>query len=105
MLPVIASNLLHSLTLLSNASVLLADKAIASFRINEQQLQHALTRNPVLVTALNPLIGYAKAAQIAKQAYKEKRPVIDVAIEQTELSREQLEQLLNPAKLTHGGLS
>ncbi|AMC33716.1 class II fumarate hydratase [Janthinobacterium sp. B9-8] len=104
MLPLVARNLLESLSLLSNASRLLADKAIASFKVNEDQLQHALARNPILVTALNPLIGYAKAADIAKQAYTEKRPVIDVAIEQTDLSRDELLSLLDPAKLADGGL-
>ncbi|WP_437881778.1 class II fumarate hydratase FumC [Pseudomonas sp. LRF_L74] len=104
MLPVIAQNLLHSIELLSNVSTLLADRAIATFRVNQPKLKEALDRNPILVTALNPLIGYLKAAEIAKQAYKEGRPIIDVALENTDLSREQLEQLLNPEKLTEGGL-
>ncbi|BFM09750.1 class II fumarate hydratase [Halioxenophilus aromaticivorans] len=104
MLPMIAYNLLQSIELLTNVSELLADKAIASFKVNEDKLQEALARNPILVTALNPVIGYLKAAEIAKQAYKEKRPVIDVAAENTELTVEQLTQLLDPAKLTHGGL-
>ncbi|MCV6623702.1 MAG: class II fumarate hydratase [Cellvibrionaceae bacterium] len=100
MLPLVAQNLLQSLTLLSNSSRLLADKAISSFKVNEEKLQEALSRNPILVTALNPIIGYLKAADIAKQAYKEGRPVIDVAQENTDLSREELLDLLNPAKLT-----
>lgn len=104
MLPMIARNLLESIELLSNVSVLLADKAIASFKVNEDSLNAALSRNPILVTALNPIIGYLKAAEIAKQAYKESRPVIDIAVENTELSREELTRLLDPAKLTHGGL-
>ncbi|MBU6950189.1 class II fumarate hydratase [Hahella sp. HN01] len=104
MLPLIARNLLQSIELLSNVSQLLADKAIATFKVNEAKLQEALSRNPILVTALNPIIGYLKAAEIAKQAYKEGRPVIDVAEEQTDLSRQELEKLLDPAKLTHGGL-
>ncbi|MBD9485470.1 class II fumarate hydratase [Pseudomonas sp. PDM14] len=104
MLPVIAQNLLHSIELLSNASRLLADRAIASFTVNQPKLREALERNPILVTALNPLIGYLKAADIAKQAYKQGRPIIEVALEHTDLSREQLEQLLNPEKLTEGGL-
>ncbi len=104
MLPVIAHSLLESIDLLANVGKLLADKAIASFKPNEKGLQHALSRNPILVTALNPIIGYLKAAEIAKQAYKEGRPVIDVAEEKTDLSREELETLLNPAKLTEGGL-
>ncbi|MDF2643742.1 MAG: fumarate hydratase [Pseudomonas sp.] len=104
MLPIIAQNLLNSIELLANASHLLADKAIASFKVNEAKLQEALSRNPILVTALNPIIGYQKAAEIAKQAYREGRPVIDVALENTDLQRSQLEVLLNPEKLTAGGI-
>jgi len=104
MLPVIAQNLLSSLELLANASRLLADKAIASFKVNEDKLKEALSRNPILVTALNPIIGYQKAAEIAKAAYQQGRPVIDVALEYTDLSRSQLEVLLDPEKLTAGGV-
>lgn len=104
MLPLIAHNLLFSIEILTNVSVLLADKAITSFTVNEKSLAEALTRNPILVTALNPVIGYEKAAKIAKQAYAENRPIIDVAEENTDLNRNELEQLLNPEKLTQGGL-
>lgn len=104
MLPLVADNLLSSMQLLSNASRLLADRAISSFKVNQPKLREALERNPILVTALNPLIGYLKAAEIAKQAYREQRPIIDVALEHTELSRQQLEHLLDPEKLTAGGL-
>ena len=104
MLPMIADNILSSIQLLANVSRLLADKAIATFTVNEDQLQLALGRNPILVTALNPIIGYAKAAEIAKKAYKEGRAVLDVAEEETDISRVELETLLDPAKLTQGGL-
>jgi len=104
MLPLIARNLLENIQLLSQASRLLADKAIAGFQVNEHNLQQALARNPILVTALNPVIGYLKAAEIAKQAYSEGRPVIEVALENTDLSRQELERLLDPAKLTQGGI-
>ncbi|MBA1201801.1 class II fumarate hydratase [Pseudomonas capeferrum] len=104
MLPVIARNLLESIELMANASRLLADKAIASFKVNESKLHEALSRNPILVTALNPIIGYLKAAEIAKTAYRQGRPVIDVALEHTELTRSQLEVLLDPEKLTAGGI-
>ena len=104
MLPLVARNLLESLHLLSNVTRLLADKAIASFTVREDRLQQALARNPILVTALNPIIGYQKAAEIAKQAYKEGRPIVDVAAENTNLSREELTRLLDPAKLTEGGI-
>lgn len=104
MLPLVANNLLSSIQLLSNMSRLLADKAIKSFTVNEAKLQESLTRNPILVTALNPVIGYLKAAAIAKKAYAEGRPIIDVAHEETDLSVEQLTDLLDPAKLTQGGV-
>ncbi|UVM22883.1 class II fumarate hydratase [Pseudomonas wadenswilerensis] len=104
MLPIIAQNLLSSIELMANASRLLADKAIASFKVNEPKLKEALARNPILVTALNPIIGYQKAAEIAKTAYKQGRPIIDVALEHTDLPRSQLEALLDPEKLTAGGI-
>ncbi len=96
MLPVIAHNILESLRLLSSAAISLADKAIAGFTVRQDRIAQALDRNPILVTALNPIIGYEKAAAIAKRAYKENRPVLDVAREMTDLSAEQLRKLLNP---------
>ncbi|TKB49921.1 class II fumarate hydratase [Ferrimonas sediminicola] len=104
MLPLLAHNLLESIALLANVSGLLADKAIAGFRVNQGQLQQALARNPILVTALNPVIGYLKAAEIAKLAYQQGRPIIEVAAEHTDLSTEELTRLLDPARLTRGGL-
>ena len=99
MLPVIAYNLLQSIELLTNASRLLAEKAVSTLKVNFDNLQRSLTRNPILVTALNPIIGYAKAAEIAKQAYAQQRPVVDVAAELTDLTREELAELLDPARL------
>ena len=104
MLPVVALNLLQSLELLANASRALADKAIAGFKVRSGNIEQALARNPILVTALNSVIGYDKGAATAKKAYKEGRPIIDVAIETTGLSRRQLEQLLDPVALTRGGI-
>lgn len=104
MLPLVAHNLLDSLHLLARVSTLLGERAIATFKVNEAGLQKALARNPILVTALNSRIGYLKAAAIAKRAYKEGLPIIDVAEQDSGLSRAELERLLDPAKLTQGGL-
>jgi fumarate hydratase class II len=104
MLPVIALNLLQSIELLANASRLLADKAIAGFKVRQDRLDEALARNPILVTALNPVIGYEAAAKIAKRAYAERRPVLEVAKEMTSLTEKQLKKLLDPAALTKGGI-
>ena len=105
MLPVIAYNLLKSINILSGGMNVLASKAIKTFKVNQKSIQASLDKNPILVTALNPIIGYTKAAAIAKKAYKEDRAIIDVALEETNLSKAKLQKLLNPAKLTKGGIS
>ena len=102
MLPLVAFNLLQSIEILSNSSRLLADKAIAGFTVNEDNIKAALQKNPILVTALNSVIGYELGAKIAKTAYAEGRAVIDVAEDMTDLSRDELEKLLDPTKLVKG---
>jgi fumarate hydratase class II len=104
MLPVIALNLLQSIGLLSNVSRLLADKAIKGFTVRKDNIKNALDRNPILITAANAVIGYEKGAAIAKKAYKESRPVFDVAKAETGLSDKLLKKLLDPAELTTGGI-
>jgi fumarate hydratase class II len=104
MLPVIAYNLLQSLELLGIGCRNLADHALAGFTVNVARIGDALERNPILVTALNPVIGYEKGAAIAKKAYAEGRPVIDVAAQMTDLSVDELKRLLNPRALTEGGI-
>ena len=104
MLPVIALNLLQSIEILGNAMYALADSAIAGFTVRSGHIQEALNRNPILVTALNPVIGYEKGAATAKQAYKQNRPILDVARETTGLSEAKLKQLLDPLTLTRGGV-
>jgi fumarate hydratase class II len=104
MLPLVAHNLLQSIGLLANASASLADQCIGDFRVNEANIRRALDRNPILVTALNPVIGYEKGAAVAKKAYAEGRAVKEVAREMTDLSDEELDRLLDPAALTEGGI-
>jgi fumarate hydratase class II len=102
MLPLVARNLLESIVLLGNACRTLADSSMRGFKVNEARIGDALARNPVLVTALNPVIGYAQAAEIAKRAYREGRSIVDVTAEMTDLGRERLLELLDPARLTGG---
>jgi len=104
MLPVVAHNLLQSIEILANVAVCLADKAIAGFTVNQENIDAALDRNPILVTALNPAIGYELGAAVAKKAYAEGRPVKEVAREMTDLTDEELDRLLDPAALTKGGI-
>jgi fumarate hydratase class II len=104
MLPVIAYNLLQSIELLANAAHALADSAIAGFTVNEARLAEALARNPILVTALNPVIGYEKGAAIAKKAYAQGRPIREVAAKESGLDARELAKLLDPTELTRGGI-
>jgi fumarate hydratase class II len=104
MLPLIATNLLAAIQLLAGAARALAQQCIAGIEPNLERLDEVLARNPILATALNPAIGYERAAQIAKRAYAEGRPVFDVALEMSGLSEAELRRLLDPATLTRGGL-
>ena len=104
MLPVIAYNLLQSMEILAGAARVLADSAISGFSVNQANLDAALERNPILVTALNSVIGYELGAKVAKQAYAQGRPVKEVAAELTDLSASELDRLLDPAELTKGGV-
>jgi len=104
MLPLIANNLLQSIHLLANAARSLATQCIAGIEPDVARLDAALARNPILATALNPVIGYERAAAIAKRAYAENRPVFDVALELSGLTADELRRLLDPEALTRGGL-
>jgi len=103
MLPVAAANILQSIDLLAGSARTLGEKAVATMTVNREVYDRALSLNPILVTALNPVIGYLKAAEIAKIAQKEQRPVLDVALEHTDIPRQELKRLLDPRNLAEGG--
>ncbi|TFG99375.1 MAG: aspartate ammonia-lyase, partial [Calditrichales bacterium] len=100
MLPVIAHNLLESIEILGNGARVLADKAIEGFTVNEEKIANLVDKNPILVTALNPIIGYDLGAKIAKTAYAEGRTLKEVALEQTDLTAKKLDEVLDPMKMT-----
>jgi fumarate hydratase class II len=100
MMPLMAHNLLQSITILGNAARTLADKAVAGLTVNQAHIAEFVGQNPILVTALNPIIGYDRAAKIAKRAYAEGRPVKAVAAEEAGLAPEELERLLDPHRMT-----
>jgi fumarate hydratase class II len=99
MLPLVAYDLLQSVELLANAADLLGDKVVAGFSVNSERLRAQLDRNPVLATALNPILGYDRSAEIAKRAYAQQRPVLEVAERMTDVSSEKLATLLDPVRL------
>ena len=103
-LPVIAYNIIQSINLASNTAVSVAKKAVSTFVINEKNILASLNANPILVTALNRIIGYEKGAYIAKKAYKLGKPIVEVALQETDLTEKELLKLLNPLDLTKGGI-
>lgn len=105
MLPVLANSVLQSVQLLAQACRVLGDKAIAGFTVNEKRVSELVGRNPILVTALNPIVGYEVGAKIAKTAYKEGKTVKEVATQFTQLSEAELDHHLDPRKLTSGGIA
>jgi len=104
MLPVVALNLLQSIALLSSVTRVLADKAIAGFEVKGEAMRDLVDKNPIMVTVLNPIIGYEKGAAIAKRAYRENRRLKDVALEETDLSEAELDALLDARSMTEGGI-
>jgi fumarate hydratase class II len=100
----VAYNLLQSIEILTSSANCLAGTTIADFRVNEENIARAVGRNPILVTAMNPVIGYEKGAAIAKKAYAEGREIRDVAREMTDFTESELDRLLDPAELTEGGI-
>ena len=103
MLPMVAHSLLESIRLLANASRNLADRSVSRIVVREDHINSLTGKNPILVTTLNPLIGYDLAAKIAKKAFAENRPLKAVALEMCDLSEEELDKALDPSKMTRGG--
>ncbi len=104
MLPVMAYNILLAIKILGNAARVLADKALIGFTVNEEYIAERVGRNPILGTALNPIIGYDKAAEVVKKALAEGRTVKEVVVEMGLLSPEEAEKVLDPRHLTEPGL-
>jgi fumarate hydratase class II len=103
MLPLAANELLNSGELIANGCLSLGEKAIGPMEILTGHMAEPLAKTPVLVTSLTPYIGYMKAAAIAKKAREEDRPILEVALEETDLEPDLLHRLLDPAYLADGG--
>jgi fumarate hydratase class II len=104
MLPLMARNLLESIRLLAAVSRVFADKALAGLVANPETCRAYIELSPSMATALNPLIGYDKAAEIAKRSFKDRRPVRELAREMTSLPPAEIEAALDPSRQTQPGL-
>jgi fumarate hydratase, class II len=99
-LPVMADALFESGTLLANVCRVFADKCVAGIVADEERCRAYAERSSAIATALNPIIGYAKAAEIVHRALDERRSIIDLVIEQRVLAEDEARQILDPMRLT-----
>jgi fumarate hydratase class II len=102
-LPVIVHNLLQAISIVSNACRVFADKCIAGIVANREHMERLAQQNAILATALNPYIGYDKAAEVVKKAMAQGRTIREVVLEMKLLPPEKLDEVLDIRKMTQGG--
>lgn len=105
MYPLIANELLFAIKIMSNGMHMMVDKTLNGIKVNTKHIAKILSVNPILVTALNPLIGYEHAASIAKRSYETGRSILELAAEETEIPKAKLKKILDPYLLTKGGVN
>jgi fumarate hydratase class II len=104
MMPVIAHNLLFSMTILTNATRVLAERCVDGIEADAAQSAHWLERSPALVTALAPKIGYAEAAKLAKEAVAKNVTVRQLVVEKGLLQGKELDEVLDLRAMTELGV-
>jgi fumarate hydratase, class II len=104
MMPIIAHNLFEMMQVLIGAIRAFTDKCVAGLQANRDKAAGWLARNAILVTALNPAIGYLKGAEVAKEAMASNRTIKEVVIEKGYLTVEEVDRILDAAKMTEGGI-
>ncbi|WP_458188346.1 class II fumarate hydratase [Haladaptatus sp. NG-WS-4] len=102
--PVLAHNFLQSAELISNASEVFAEKFVRKLEVDREHCETQVEGSMALATALNPHIGYDKAAEAAKTALKEGKTVREVVVEKGYLSEEEADEIIDPEAMTHRGI-
>src|SRR5271166_6100963 len=98
--PIEGLAILESQLLLYRASDALRSKCVDGITVNEKMLQHYMETTVGIVTALNPIIGYEKATELAAEAYESNKGVLQIIREKHILTEQQINELLDPVKLT-----
>lgn len=104
MMPIIAYNLFQSMDVMIGAVRAFTDKCVVGLVANRERAEGWLAKNPILVTALNPIIGYLKGAEVAKKALAENRSILDIVVELGYMTREEAEAALDARAMTEGGI-
>ena len=100
MMPVMAHNLLQSISLLANGVNLFTQKCIRGIKANRERCRELVEKSPAMATALSPRIGYSAAAEIAREAYASGKTIREIALARGIFSEEELDDLLDPWKMT-----
>jgi fumarate hydratase class II len=101
MMPFMAYNFLESVRLLSNGACVFAERCVEGLEADRQRCREMIERSLAMCTSLAPVIGYDRAAAIAKEAYETGRTVREVALERQILPEAELDRVLDPASMTH----
>jgi len=104
MMPIIAHNLFEMMHVLTGAIRAFADKCVAGLQVNREKAAGWLAKNAILVTALNPVIGYLKGAEVAKEAMATNRTIKEVVVEKGYLTAEEADRFLDARSMTEGGI-
>ncbi|MCL4253213.1 MAG: aspartate ammonia-lyase, partial [Anaerolineae bacterium] len=104
MMPMISHNLNEMMIVMIGAVRAFTDKLVKGLILNQEQAERWLAKNPILVTALNPIIGYNNGAMVAKKALAENKSVREVVLELGLMKEEDLDKALDAYEMTKGGL-
>jgi len=104
MMPVMAHNVLEAMSLLEAAVTVFTRQCVAGIRADAERCRHYFERSPSLATALTPLIGYARAAELAKRSLETGKTIVDLALEERLLDRRAARRALDPVRLTRPGI-
>jgi fumarate hydratase class II len=104
MMPIIAYNLFQSMDVMIGAVKAFTDKCVVGLVANREKAEGWLAKNPILVTALNPIIGYLKGAEVAKKSLAENRSIKDIVVELGYMTREEADAALDARSMTEGGI-
>jgi aspartate ammonia-lyase len=105
MMPAMAWNVSHALEILKNTCRVVARRAVAGITANREVCERYAHRSPALATALNPVIGYARATEIVKKSLATGKTIPEVCLEEGVLNREELERILDPRRMTRPGVA
>ena len=98
--PIIAHSLFDNLIYLRNGCLTLAERCVRGITANRDRLEEHMSRSVGIVTALNPIIGYENASSVAKEAYSSNKSVTEIVLERGLLTKEELDEILQPEVLT-----